>query len=205
MDIRWWSSSFVNNTKIKMAFEKFDLTGKNALITGAAGLLGNEHASALLESGAKVILTDINLVELELVKAKLTKQFAESKIYLKIMDVTNVQAVGDVAKKLSEENINIDILINNAAVDPKVQENNGLLENSRFENFTIEQWDLQLDVGLKGAFICSQIFGTKMVNKGNGGVIVNIASDLSIISPDQRLYREKGLKEDKQPVKPVTY
>ena len=48
-----------HSSVINMAFEKFNLTGKTALITGAAGLLGMEHAAALLASGATVILTDI--------------------------------------------------------------------------------------------------------------------------------------------------
>ena len=72
------------------------------------------------------------------------------------------------------------------------------------ENFLVDDWDFQLKVGLTGAMLCSQIFGQEMVKNG-GGVILNIASDLSVISPDQRLYRKDGLKSDLQPVKPVTY
>ena len=61
-----------------------------------------------------------------------------------------------------------------------------------------------LDVGLTGAFLCSRIVGTHMVSNG-GGVILNIASDLGVISPDQRIYQQPDYPENEQPVKPVTY
>ena len=80
-----------------------------------------------------------------------------------------------------------------------------MLEASRLESFPLEQWDQQLAVGLTGAFLCSQVFGSAMARDGEGGVILNIASDLSVISPDQRLYRRDNVAENMQPVKPVTY
>jgi NAD(P)-dependent dehydrogenase (short-subunit alcohol dehydrogenase family) len=97
----------------------------------------------------------------------------------------------------------VHILVNNAAIDPKV-EAGGLIETSRFEHFPLEQWHFQMEVGLTGAFLCSQSFGTWMAEHG-GGVILNIASDLSVFAPDQRLYRNPGLPEERQPVKPVSY
>jgi len=97
----------------------------------------------------------------------------------------------------------IDILINNAAIDPKVKTDDSH-ETSRLEKFSLEQWNLELSVGLTGAYLCSKIFGSEMAQNG-GGVIVNISSDLGLISPDQRLYRKDGLKENQQPVKPITY
>ena len=99
--------------------------------------------------------------------------------------------------------LKIDILINNAAINPKVEgvqrKNSG-----RLEDFTIEQWDIELDVGLKGAFICSKIFGTRMKER-NGGVILNVASDLAVIGPDQRIYEKKDQPVDERIYKPVTY
>ena len=188
-----------------MAFEKFSLSGKTALITGAAGLLGIEHATGLLESDSSVVLTDISAPALESAKTLLQKDFDPQKIKTMVMDVSQPKAVHAVAKALSEENVFINILINNAAIDPKVQSEQGMLETSRLENFPLADWDLQVAVGLTGAFICSQVFGSIMAQRGQGGIILNIASDLSVFSPDQRLYRRTGLPEDRQPVKPVTY
>lgn len=188
-----------------MAFEKFDLTGKTALITGAAGLLGKEHAAALLESGASVVLTDIAEPLLMDAKVELENHHSPEKISIAVMDVTRPGDIRAVAERLWSDGMRIDILVNNAAIDPKVSGDRGITETSRLENFPLEQWDLQLAVGLSGAFLCSQVFGTAMAGDGKGGVILNIASDLSVFSPDQRLYRKAGLPDEMQPVKPVTY
>jgi NAD(P)-dependent dehydrogenase (short-subunit alcohol dehydrogenase family) len=185
-------------------FNKFDLSNKTALITGSGGLLGIEHAAALLESGAKVILTDVSEISLQGARENLAMDFPAGRVITKLMDVSNQKMIRAVAEDLWAQGLRIDILVNNAAIDPKVNEE-GVLETSRFENFPIEQWDLQVLVGLTGAFLCCQVFGPPMARDGKGGVILNIASDLSIFSPDQRLYRKQGLAEDMQPVKPVTY
>ncbi len=187
------------------AFKKFDLTGKTALITGAAGLLGREHAAALLESGATVVLTDIGEAGLISAQDTLAREADATRIVTGIMDVSSRESIAALAGRLAAEGRRIDILVNNAAIDPKVTADAGIVETSRLENFSTEQWDLQLAVGLTGAFLCSQVFGSAMASDGKGGVILNIASDLSVFSPDQRLYRKKGLPEHLQPVKPVTY
>lgn len=187
------------------AFEKFDLTGKTALITGAAGLLGMEHAAALLESGAAVLLTDLGEADLASARTSLSRNASSARIHTRVMDVSRPDAVRGVAKELAAAGIRLDILVNNAAIDPKVTGDQGVLESSRLENFPIEQWNLQLAVGLTGAFLCSQVFGSAMAQDGKGGVILNISSDLSVFSPDQRLYRKDGLTDEMQPVKPVTY
>jgi NAD(P)-dependent dehydrogenase (short-subunit alcohol dehydrogenase family) len=120
------------------------------------------------------------------------------------MDVADSDSIFSVYDRLHSKNQSISILVNNAAIDAKVSANSNEQNFSRFEHFPVASWDAELNVGLKGAFLCCQVFGTEMARKGSG-VIVNIASDLSIIAPDQRLYRQEGLPEDQQPVKPVTY
>jgi NAD(P)-dependent dehydrogenase (short-subunit alcohol dehydrogenase family) len=187
------------------SFEAFDLTGRTALITGAAGLLGVEHAGALLESGATVLLTDVDEAGLDVAQTVLSKEGDPSRIRTRVMDVAQDSMVRAVSAELSDSGQRIDILINNASIDPKVTDPEGALEASRLEHFSLEQWNMQLAVGLTGAFLCSQVFGSAMARDGKGGVILNIASDLSVFSPDQRLYRRDGLTDDRQPVKPVTY
>lgn len=188
-----------------MAFEKFDLTGKTALVTGAAGLLGMEHAAALLESGATVVLTDVSAASLDTAAQRLGQHHDPARILAAVMNVTDPAAIGGVSEMLSRRGIRVDILVNNAAIDPKVKGDHGVVETSRLEHFPVEQWDLQVAVGLTGAFLCSQVFGSAMSQDGKGGVILNIASDLSVFAPDQRLYRKESLPDEMQPVKPVTY
>ena len=188
-----------------MITSRFSLTGKTALVTGAAGLLGVEHAAALLECECQVILTDVSDYELQQAKETLQKEFPEGKIHTHLMDVSNLKSIESVSNLLRDKNIKIGILINNAAIDPKVTSDDGITETSCLEYFNKEQWDLQIAVGLTGEFLCSQVFGTMMAKQGTGGVILNIASDLSVLAPDQRLYRKEGLSQQMQPVKPVTY
>jgi NAD(P)-dependent dehydrogenase (short-subunit alcohol dehydrogenase family) len=97
----------------------------------------------------------------------------------------------------------VDILVNNAANNPKMEKQFDI-EFSRLEFFPLKQWETDLAVGLTGAFLCSQVIGTEMARRKHG-VIVNVASDLALIAPDQRLYLQSGLPDDQQPVKPVTY
>ncbi len=183
--------------------DRFDLTGKLAVITGGGGLLGREHAAALAELGATAILTDINGPSVEQAARKLGADYGD-RIIPMIMDVTDPVSIRAINDSIHRDHGGVQVLVNNAAIDPKVGANRDIEESSRLENFSLEEWQSQLDVGLTGAFLCSQVFGSAMARAG-GGVILNIASDLSVIAPDQRLYRKEGLPDDQQPVKPVTY
>jgi NAD(P)-dependent dehydrogenase (short-subunit alcohol dehydrogenase family) len=186
----------------KLSEPLFDLSGKVVLITGAAGLLGVEHVIALIQSGADVVMTDVNL---EALKASAQKVLEVTGINPMIMlvDVSDQDSVLLAQKELATQGKTVTILINNAAIDPKVQKDS-MVETSRLENFSVDDWDFQIKVGLTGAMLCSKVFGTEMAKNGSG-VILNIASDLSIFAPDQRLYKKDGLLPEQQPVKPVTY
>ncbi len=188
-----------------MINENFNLKNKTALITGAAGLLGMEHALALLELNCNLILTDIQLDKLLELKKNLVSKYSESNIKVFELDVTSKKSILKLYEKLQKLEIDINILINNAALNPKVEKDNGDNNLTRFESFDIENWNLELAVGLTGAFLCSQVFGSDMAKKRKGGCILNIASDLSVISPDQRIYMKSELEGKDQPVKPVTY
>ena len=191
---------------MKFKGTKFDITGRVALITGGAGLLGIKHAAALLDIGATVFLTDINMSLLEKAKNTLVDDgYTEDKIYIHNMDVSDEQSVLSSLKFIHKKDMNVNILINNAAINPTVSSLENKVRTTRLENFSIERWNNEFQVGLTGAFLCSKIFGTKMANGNDGGVILNIASDLSVIAPDQRIYHQDSLPDEIQAVKPITY
>ena len=183
----------------------FDISGKTALITGAAGLLGLAHARALLAINADVLLTDINYEELIKAKRLLSLDFLEEKIKVFVMDVTLESSIEGVAKDIADAGFRVDILINNAAINPTASSLVNGTRTTRLENFSIDRWNTEIAVGLTGSYLSSKIFGARMASDGLGGVILNIASDLSVIAPDQNLYKQKGLTDELQAVKPVTY
>ena len=179
----------------------FDLTGKTALITGAAGNLGIYHAEALAELGSNIILTDID--ESNLIKSKnyIADNFPSIKVIAEIMDVISLNSIEKVYESLQNRKVEVDILINNAAINPKSSE---LQSKMKFEEYREEEWLREIDVGLKGAFLCSQVFGRQMATRGSGNIL-NISSDLSVISPNQNLYFNPLLSPEEQIVKPFTY
>jgi NAD(P)-dependent dehydrogenase (short-subunit alcohol dehydrogenase family) len=173
----------------------FDLENKTALITGGCGFLGVKHAKAILEFGGEVILADIHSKEsrTDLVN-RMRDEYSTDKITSVYMDVTDKWTIERAIKDYNK----IDILINNAAIDPKVED--GLGWKNKFEHLSLESWNKTLNVILTGTFLCSQMIGNKMLATGleseycrAGGVILNIASDLALISPDQRIY-DDGVK-----------
>ena len=185
--------------------KNFDLSGRSALITGGGGLLGVAHAKALLDIGAAVVLTDINDKELMAAAKTLRDSFPSGNIHTFMMDVTSESSIVETANDIVDLGLRVDVLINNAAINPTANSLSGDVRTTRLENFSLDRWNLEVSVGLTGAFLCSKVFGTSMASDGKGGVILNIASDLSVIAPDQNLYRQEGLADALQAVKPVTY
>ena len=180
----------------------FDLTGRVAIVTGGAGLLGWHHADILAAAGAHAVLLDLTVAGPEKQADALSLKHQVDCLGISA-DITNPADLERVRAGILARFGRIDILINNAANNPKVEDPNGPAW-SRLENLPLEVWEADLRVGLTGAFLCSRLFGAEMVKAGSG-VIVNVASDLALIAPDQRLYRVEGLPGDQQPVKPVTY
>ena len=183
-------------------FERFSLAGRVAVITGGAGLLGREHAAAIAETGGTPVLWDIDEARLTKTAAEIAANWSRPCLS-RVVDITNPDEVAAGLRTVLAELGRCDILINNAAIDPKVNAL-GKTPFSRLEVFSLESWNKELAVGLTGSFLCAQVIGTHMAETG-GGVILNISSDLGVIAPDQRLYRKDKLGDHEQAVKPVTY
>ncbi len=167
-----------------------NLDGKVIIVTGGAGLLGKQHVEAIKSAGGIPIVADMK-----------ERYFLKHQPDWVRVDVRDPSSIREMLSFVQMPYGRVDGLINNAAHNPKVEDGKGF---TRFEDMPLESWNADLEVGLTGAFLCSQIIGRHMAENG-GGVILNIASVLSVVAPDQRLYREDGKPECEQPVKPVTY
>jgi NAD(P)-dependent dehydrogenase (short-subunit alcohol dehydrogenase family) len=180
----------------------FSLAGRVAVITGGGGLLGEKHAEAIALAGGIPVLVDLHLAEAER-KARLLAGRYDVPAAAFRADITRPDEVEGLLARVLDRFGTVDILINNAANNPRVE---GASDQqwSRFENFPLAVWEADLAVALTGAFLCCQVIGSELARRGRG-VIVNVASDLALIAPDQRIYRQEGLPDDQQPVKPVTY
>ncbi len=184
--------------------DKFEIKGRVIIITGGAGFLGKKHAEAILDGGGIPVLIDISNESLDRAKEELLKEYPEGIVEIYKADIKDRHAMEQLAVEICGKYSHIDGLINNAANNPKVEGDAKNMKNIRFEDFPIEMWMDDISVGLTGALVCSQVFGSVMA-KQKKGVILNISSDLGIIAPDQRIYQKDGLKEEEQMVKPVTY
>lgn len=173
-----------------------------AIITGGAGLLGEQHAMAIAEYGAIPILIDIDKKNGLKKSINISKKYKVDSMFIHC-DITDEKQILAARDKILKKHQSIQILINNAAIDPKVLKKKSK-NLSRLEYFDLNQWNKEIAVGLTGAMLASKIFGYEMSKLGKG-VILNISSDLGIIPPNQSIYKVKGYPQHQQPVKPVTY
>jgi NAD(P)-dependent dehydrogenase (short-subunit alcohol dehydrogenase family) len=186
-----------------MLEDLFRLDGKVVVITGAIGLLGRKHAEAIACYGGTPILLDLSQQAVDDFSNELSEKYKVNSAGFAV-DITDEKAIKNNIKLIMDKFGKIDGLVNNAANNPKVEENKNV-NFSRLENFPLDIWNNDIAVGLTGAFLCAKHYGYQIAQNPKGGSIVNISSDLGLMAPDQRLYKKEGIGEDKQNVKPVTY
>lgn len=184
--------------------DRFMITDKVCVITGGAGLMGDSHARAVISGDGIAALIDISDDRLEAERARLSQSFENPRVELYKADITDRGQLEEVKADLLSKFGHVDILINNAANNPKVEGKSANMDAIRFDNLPMDIWQDDLAVGLTGAFLCTQVFGKQMADQKDG-VILNISSDLGVIAPDQRIYRKEGVPDEQQTVKPVTY
>ncbi len=140
---------------------KFDLKNKTAIITGGAQGFGLDIAKKFLDSGAKVIIWDIDKNQLK----KTIKILSNKNLSSFIVDVTNFKNVDKVVKKIIK-NSKIDILVNSAGITGPT---------TQLWNYKIKDWKNILEINLNGTFYCCKSIVPYMI-KNKYGRIVNIAS-----------------------------
>jgi len=145
------------------------LDGRRALVTGASGGLGLHFAGVLAAAGAEVVLaarrTDLLLSEVERLRG------GGARAHCVALDVTNTQSVREAlneAEKLSGGHI--DLVVNNAGVSGR----------SFFLHVDEAEWDSVIDTNLKGAYLVAREAAQRLVQAGQPGSIINIASILGL-------------------------
>ncbi|MFV0387068.1 MAG: SDR family NAD(P)-dependent oxidoreductase [Paracoccus sp. (in: a-proteobacteria)] len=146
-----------------MYLQKFDLTGRVAVITGGAQGIGAACADALSEAGAHVVIADLDLAAAEAKAAALATQ--GRKAQARFLDVTDSACIDALAQALEAEG-GVDILVNNAGI---------VQSNTPAETCTDDHWRRHMAVNLDGVFFCSRSFGSRMLARGRGA-IVNMGS-----------------------------
>jgi NAD(P)-dependent dehydrogenase (short-subunit alcohol dehydrogenase family) len=147
-----------------MYLEKYDLRGRNAVVTGGGQGIGYACAQALGEAGARVIIGELLPDRGEEARSKLVDLGIDA--HAVVLDVTKSAQVDDVAAMVERDFGGADILVNNAGVAKS---------DVRAEHTTDEHWHFHMDVNLHGLFWCCRDFGKHMLARGKGS-IVNIGS-----------------------------
>jgi NAD(P)-dependent dehydrogenase (short-subunit alcohol dehydrogenase family) len=164
----------------------FDLTGRVAIITGGAGLLGMQYASAIAEAGGHVVIADLSQETVAKSAAEITNAYGVEAIGIQV-DITQKILVTGMVDSVVKKFGQVDILINNAALTVKGGSEQAKDYFAPFEDYPVDLWEKALQVNLTGMFLCCQAVGKVMFNQ-RSGVILNIASDVGNISPDHRIY-----------------
>lgn len=146
----------------------FKLENRTALITGSAQGIGKEIALTLAKSGANVVINDVNREAAEATVDEIRACGVKSEAV--IADITDSSSVNEMIKTVTEQFSTLDILVNNA----------GITKDGYIMRMSDEQWDIVLNINLKGAFNCLRAV-TKPMFKQRSGAIVNISSVIGVM------------------------
>jgi 2-deoxy-D-gluconate 3-dehydrogenase len=186
----------------RSTLDLFSLAGRTAIVTGGAGLLGEQFCRTLAQAGAKVVVADVNQLAGEgLAHDLVTQGYPAIAVHTDVTDPVSAQGMVAAAIKAFDR---LDILVNSAALDPKFdpqQAANDLTHSGSgaFEDFPLSAWEQALAVNLTGAFLCCQA-GVQPMLKQGGGVIVNLSSIYGLAGPDQRVYQQPDQPARYKPV-----
>ena len=184
--------------------EKFDLTGRVAVVTGGGGLLGYEFCKTLAEAGASVVTADLNMEHAirAIIRILDGSQGAKLTTFPFQLDITSKESVTALVDETIKRYGRIDILVNCAALDPKFDPDAAArgIAPGAFEDYPLEMWNDALNVNLTGIFLITQACVKQMIAQGKKGSIINICSTYGLNGPDQRIYIKDGKRVAYKPV-----
>jgi NAD(P)-dependent dehydrogenase (short-subunit alcohol dehydrogenase family) len=161
----------------------FNLTGKSAVVTGGAGILGQHFCAALAEFGANVAVVDLDEPKAKTLAGKLTERYKTEIIGIGC-DISDPVSVDSMVNHVIDVFTEINILHNNAA--GKSDDLDAFF--APFEEYSLKQWREIMTVNIDGMFLVAQAVGKHMVKHGEGGSIIQTSSIYGILGPDQRIY-----------------
>lgn len=164
--------------------DQFSLNGKTALVTGGAGTIGPKFVEALAEAGADVVIADVNTARGHQAAKEISKATGSEVIFRKL-DVSNKTQVLKLRDEINKKFKKLDILVN-AAIGV------GQKHFGPVESCSMDDWNHVMKITTGGTFLCTQVFGGDMANRGDG-VILNFASIYGVVGADQRIYGKSGI------------
>jgi NAD(P)-dependent dehydrogenase (short-subunit alcohol dehydrogenase family) len=170
--------------------ELFRLDGLVAIITGAAGLLGVQHAIALSDLGAHVVLTDLKVESCQHTASQLVEHSGVQAMAWPC-DVTQKTSWQALLERVLAHFGCVDILVNNAAF---TTDSRSAHYDAPFPDFPLEDWQQILAVNLTGTFFGCQVIGRQMLAQRSGSII-NMASLYGVVSPNHRMYPSTGIHQ----------
>jgi len=156
--------------KLSLAPKEAEFSRKVAFVTGGAGGIGSETCRLLASEGAHVVLADLNLEGAEKIAAEINELYGEERALAVKMDVTSEQAVQEAYKKTALTFGGVDIIVNNA----------GLATSSPFDETTLQEWNLNMNVLGTGYFLVAREAFKQMKEQALGGSMVFIGSKNSV-------------------------
>ena len=155
----------------------FQLDNRVAIVTGAGSGLGRAFSIALAHAGADVVITELPGKESAAEETATEVLKADHRALTLPLDVTQLSSIQALVERVLKEWGRIDILVNNA----------GMNIRQLAVDVTEEAWDRVLDTDLKGVFFCAQAVGRHMIERAEGGKIINIASQLGVVGYNDRI------------------
>ena len=163
--------------------QRFSLAGRNAIVTGAAGILGRPFCEGLAEFGAGVAVVDLDEKTCADIAAELSRKHGVKAVGIGC-DITDPAQIEAMIAKATASLGDIHVLHNN--VGGKTPDLDAYF--APFESYSLEEWRRVMAVNIDGVFLVDQAVGRRMVAQGKGGSIVHVASIYGAMAPDQRIY-----------------
>ena len=161
----------------------YDLTGRVAVVTGGAGILGRQFCRALAAFGAHVVVCELEPAAADAVAEAVTAESGVAAIGV-ACDVGDAGAVDAMVARVLDRFGRCDVLANNAAT--KTADLEAFFANA--EHYDLETWRSVMRVNLDGMFLVARAVGQAMIEAGNGGSIIQTSSIYGVVGADQRIY-----------------